>query len=162
MVGGLGFKGLAERDWKCTSEPAPAPHLEHPEGCAALRIVLITVPRVSRSCEHFPDGFDLHLQQPVPFTHWSRSSTRGLSDRIPLLNMGPQRQYTPPPGGPETLQQEGYMEQRPHTPTRVGTSISRRISSHNREREFFIDNLLVRVHFILVMLRWTGLAPWVI
>ena len=28
---------------------------------AALRIVLVTVPRVSRSCEHFPDGFDLHL-----------------------------------------------------------------------------------------------------
>ena len=30
----------------------------HPEGCAALHIVLVTVPRVSRSCEHFPDGFD--------------------------------------------------------------------------------------------------------
>ena len=27
-------------------------------------------------------------------------------------------------------------------------------------REFFIDNLLVRVHFIIVMIRWTGLAPW--
>ena len=30
-------------------EPAPAPHLAHPEGCAALRAVLFTVPRVSRS-----------------------------------------------------------------------------------------------------------------
>ena len=29
-----------------------------------------------------------------------------------------------------------------------------------REREFFIDNLLVRNHFIIVMIRWTGLAPW--
>ena len=28
------------------------------------------------------------------------------------------------------------------------------------KREFFIDNLLVRVHFIIVMIRWTGLAPW--
>jgi len=28
------------------------------------------------------------------------------------------------------------------------------------EREFFIDNLLVRIHFIFVMIRWTGLAPW--
>jgi len=28
------------------------------------------------------------------------------------------------------------------------------------EREFFIVNLLVRIHFILVMIRWTGLAPW--
>ena len=50
------------RDWYFIAEqPAPAPHLAHPEGCAALRIVLATVPRVSRSCEHFPNGFDLHL-----------------------------------------------------------------------------------------------------
>ena len=27
------------------------------------------------------------------------------------------------------------------------------------EREFFVDNLLVRIHFIIVMIRWTGLAP---
>jgi len=38
--------------------------------------------------------------------------------------------------------------------------------SHSRgapgkgEREFFIDNLLVRIHSIIVMIRWTGLAPW--
>ena len=30
----------------------------------------------------------------------------------------------------------------------------------NAEREFFIHNLLVRTHFIVVMIRWTGLAPW--
>jgi len=46
-----------KRDWYFIAEqPAPAPHLAHPEGCAALRIVLVTVSRVSRSCEHFPDG----------------------------------------------------------------------------------------------------------
>ena len=28
------------------------------------------------------------------------------------------------------------------------------------ERDFFIDNLLVRNHFTIVMIRWTGLAPW--
>ena len=28
------------------------------------------------------------------------------------------------------------------------------------EKEFFIDNLLVRIYFIIVMIRWTGLAPW--
>ena len=28
------------------------------------------------------------------------------------------------------------------------------------EREFFIDNLLVRIHFIIEMIRWTGLASW--
>jgi len=25
---------------------------------------------------------------------------------------------------------------------------------------FFIDNLLVRIHHIIVMMMWTGLAPW--
>ena len=28
------------------------------------------------------------------------------------------------------------------------------------EREIFIVNLLVRIYFIIVMIRWTGLAPW--
>jgi len=31
--------------------------------------------------------------------------------------------------------------------------------THQSEREFFIDNLLVRIHFIIVMIRWSGLAP---
>ena len=39
-----------------------------------------------------------------------------------------------------------------------------RNAEHNhvlqREREFFIDNLLVRIHFIIEMFWWTGLAPW--
>ena len=26
--------------------------------------------------------------------------------------------------------------------------------------DFFVDNLLVRNHFIIVMIKWTGLAPW--
>jgi len=30
----------------------------------------------------------------------------------------------------------------------------------HQEKEFFIDNLLVRIQFIVVMIRWTGLAPW--
>jgi len=29
-----------------------------------------------------------------------------------------------------------------------------------REREFFIDNLLVRIHTIIEIIWWTGLAPW--
>ena len=31
---------------------------------------------------------------------------------------------------------------------------------HQERREFFIDTLLVRIHFIIVMIRWTGLASW--
>ena len=45
-------------------QPAQAPHLARLEGRAALRSVLVTVPHTSRSCEHFPDGFDFHLCQP--------------------------------------------------------------------------------------------------
>jgi len=30
----------------------------------------------------------------------------------------------------------------------------------NRERDFFIDNLLVRIYYIIEMIEWTGLAPW--
>ena len=38
----------AAKDWYfIAKQPAPAPHLAHPEGYAALRIVLVTVPRVS-------------------------------------------------------------------------------------------------------------------
>ena len=28
------------------------------------------------------------------------------------------------------------------------------------ERDFFFDNLLVRMRFIMAMIWWTGLAPW--
>ena len=31
---------------------------------------------------------------------------------------------------------------------------------HGRGREFFIDNLLARIPFIIEMIWWTGLAPW--
>ena len=43
-------------------QPAPA----HPEGRAALRIVLVTVPRASRSCEHFPDGLEDSSRRAFP------------------------------------------------------------------------------------------------
>ena len=33
-------------------------------------------------------------------------------------------------------------------------------TKHTCSREFFIDNLLVRIHFIIVTIRWSGLAPW--
>ena len=28
------------------------------------------------------------------------------------------------------------------------------------EREFFVDNLLVLIHFVIEIIWWTGLAPW--
>ena len=33
-------------------------------------------------------------------------------------------------------------------------------NSENTKRESFIDNLLVRIRFIIVMIRWTSLTPW--
>ena len=56
--------GPPHRDWYFIAEqPAPAPRLAHPEGCAALRIVLVTVPRVGRSCEHVHAEVRLPRQQ---------------------------------------------------------------------------------------------------
>ena len=52
---GLVLASVARYWYSVAEQPAPTPHLAHPKGCAALRIVLVTVPRISRSCEHFPD-----------------------------------------------------------------------------------------------------------
>ena len=69
-------------------QPAPAPHLAHPEGCAALRIVLVTVPRVSHSCEHFPDGFDLHRLASFRHAGSQLGSKVHLAPRRCLLLLG--------------------------------------------------------------------------
>jgi len=96
--------------------------------CCPYAYVLATVPRVSSSCENFPDGFDLHL-----------------------------------------LHKSAKVEEFPKVEAESGGVISfrrgrrrspGRPSRTRPEREFFIDNLLVRIHFIIVMIRWTGLAPW--
>jgi hypothetical protein len=34
------------------------------------------------------------------------------------------------------------------------------LRTEERKIEFFIDKLLFRIHFIILMDRWTGLAPW--
>ena len=60
---------LSEREFFITEQPAPAPRLAHPEGCAALRIALVTVPRVNRSCEREEftlKGFKYFHQTPRP------------------------------------------------------------------------------------------------
>ena len=44
----------------------------------------------------------------------------------------------------------------------LGTSASCALSARLQEceKEFFLDNLLVRIHLIFEMIKWTGLAPW--
>ena len=45
-----------------------------------------------------------------------------------------------------------------HVFERLCSNTSKRKSSlHKQEKEFF--NLLVRIHFIIMMIWWTGLAP---
>ena len=50
---------------------------------------------------------------------------------------------------------------RGHSPRQGTFSVWRLSVSRRRvEREFFIDNSLVRIHSIIEMIQWTGLAPW--
>ena len=49
---------------------------------------------------------------------------------------------------------------RPTAAARNAAATLLRLSAVGPEREFVIDNLLVRNHFIIVMMRWTSLAPW--
>ena len=35
-----------------------------------------------------------------------------------------------------------------------------KVSAQMLQRDLFIENLLVQIHFSIVMIRWTGLAPW--
>ena len=39
--------------------------------------------------------------------------------------------------------------------------MSRSHPAHPAERDFFIDNLLVRINLIIEMIEWTGLVPGV-
>ena len=43
---------------------------------------------------------------------------------------------------------------------RAPPSAPQEASTNDAEREFVINNLLVRIHSIIEMLWWTGLAPW--
>jgi len=93
-----------------------------------------------------------------------------ISLRLALLAVVPTpylRNYTPPP----------VSERDPptHTPCLGGGRVARASAPHHsppchhcrgahtlqpREREFYIDNLPVRIHFSIVTIRWSGLAPW--
>jgi len=50
----------------CRTTSASTAHRTPRRTCCPCAYVLITVLRVSRSCEPFPDGFDLHLGSVLP------------------------------------------------------------------------------------------------
>ena len=56
--------------------------------CCPYASVLITVLRVSRSCELFPDGFDLHLRQLSPNRLWGRGGVwcTGVPEKHSCVN----------------------------------------------------------------------------
>ena len=79
----------ARSSYLIAEQPAPVPRLAHPDGCAVLRTVLVTVPRVSRSCENFRDRFDLHLLRPTGETAWKVRMTSCVAPAHPqLFKMG--------------------------------------------------------------------------
>ena len=60
---------------------------------------------------------------------------------------------------PRVTENDSFVKRVPSTQDEM----ARQRSSHEeklREREFCIDNLLVRIHVIILVIRWTGLAPW--
>ena len=46
------------------------------------------------------------------------------------------------------------------TPSASFRGLQRPHKSHAGESDFFIDNLLVWINFMIEMIWWTGLAPW--
>ena len=54
--------------------------------------------------------------------------------------------------------QQVELDQPPRLLPRLPTLLP--ILPTTQPTEFFIDNLLVRIHFIIDIIWWTGLAPW--
>ena len=77
------------RDWYFIAEQlAPTPHLVHPDGCAVLRIVLVTVPRVSHVATLHARRHTLH---PNVYTTYTLKCTLPSCARSPpsTLNATP-------------------------------------------------------------------------
>jgi len=90
------------------------------------------------------------------YTNGGRCASRSLHLENPPYTRYPTPHTLHP--SPTTLQPT--PETRPVGSTQQSARLPSRHLRSRREREFFIDNLLIRIHFIIVMIRWTGLAPW--
>ena len=70
--------------------------------------------------------------------------------RAPKVNLGVEQEDLPPD---LTVHKRNVLGgDSPHPPARRALPC--------QERDVFVDNLLVRIHFIIVMVGWIGLAPW--
>ena len=76
----------------------------------------------------------------------------------------PKRQQVTSPARDKRLRAQRdtkyYAPSERHQVTSPSTLPRLRATHHHRERHLFIDNLLVQIHLIIVMIGWTGLAPW--
>ena len=114
----------------------------------------MTLLNTNRACPHRQGG----AMHPTHLNH----SPSALNHQPSTLNPQPST-FNPQPS---------TLNPQPSTldPRRLGRSRSRRLSTTGamasgstpapQERDFFIDNLLVRIHFIIEMIGWPGLAPW--
>ena len=79
IAAGAEFEGLdapaPKRYWYFIAEPAPAPHLAYPGGCAALRIVLVTVPLLR--------AFSGWIRSPLLLVIAARAELEGLDPPAP-------------------------------------------------------------------------------
>ena len=92
-----------------------------------------------------------HVGTGIRFTVRARGCQDGADAHLPpLAPLHLQGAWGGGRGGvlrtPRAFQQESTLD-------------PRQSAGRVRERELYIDNLLVRIHFIIVMIRWTGLAP---
>ena len=145
-----------------------------------LRIVPHTVPRVGRSYEHFPDGFELHLLLCVPpdayhtgaRSMYPKPEARNLKlgTRNPQLDTRRGGYYLVTFPVRKAPMGRGLVALRTDRTTRVPSGVASPVPTNHaakgcllstskilatsrigfrRKREFFIDNLLVRAHFII-------------
>jgi len=86
-----------------TTSASTAPYTSR-RMCCPTHCVLVTVPRASRACQHFPDGFDLHLLQligeesrPAACPRWGILSLTLLARTHTLYSFAVTEPRSPPP-----------------------------------------------------------------
>jgi len=69
---------------------------------------------------------------------------------------------SPPHPEPSSLTGKDWVDEKTGVPMSMAAQRTQSLLQAQvpPPRERVLDNLLVRVHFIFVMIRWTGLAPW--
>ena len=124
----------------------------HPTAVGAGLRPFFRIARLTHSTWRFRTGCP-RLQRPTPY-HRERAFLRGKVDGS--VESG-RRSSGGVLLGCEEFEARAYLQEVVDCDLVVGTH---HLPSQLQEREFLIDNLLVRIHYIIVMITWTGFAPW--